>query len=524
MSDLPPAPRAPFPFARAAFFTVYAIVGIVIITGVAFGLPMGTGVENPSYLFIGRFHPLVVHLPIGLVILAVLFEAMALLRPFRHLRGAMLMILLLASLSASFAVVHGSFLASGGGDYSDTLRQHLWSGTALAVLVLLLLPLRVMAFAVGKWLWPAVYALGLVAALGLLFFASHLGGNLIHGQDYLVKYMPADMRQSLAGWPKPLRVFIGLDAQPAADPGDPTLFTALISPAFEARCVSCHGETKAKGGLRMHTLAQLMKGGESGAAITPGNLKESEAYARVILPADDVDFMPPDGKPALTKDQVETLKWWIESGLPGDTPASKITNPPAVVKQQLDAFLANQAKAAAAAGEVAMPAPDPAAEFAALEKSLAAINATWSGKLIPVSRDIADGIALGTAGVGVSFDDTALGKIQPVASRLRDVDLSRTGVTDAGLAPLATATGLRKLRLDHTKVSAAGLAGLAPLANLESLNLFGCQAIDDTAVEPLAAMKSLRKLYLGETKMTAAAITRLRASLPECTISGDAAP
>ena len=518
MSETSPESPRRFPFTRFAFLTTYAIIGIVIVTGIAFGLPMGTGSENPGFLYFGRFHPLVVHLPISLVLLAVVFEALAVCRPFRHLRASVLMILLLASASAGLAVAHGTFLASGGGDFNETLRQHLWSGTALAVLVFLLLPLRVLAMACGKWLWSIAYTTALTLAVGLLVFASHLGGNLTHGADYLVKYMPAETRQSLATWPKPLRDFIGLDSKPAVAANDPTLFDALIAPAFEARCNSCHGATKAKGGLRMHTLAQLMQGGESGPAITLGNLKESEAYARVVLPVDDVDYMPPDGKPSLTKEQVETLKWWIESGLPGETPASTIANPPASVKAQLDAFLATRAKAATTAAEAAKPAPDPAAEFAALEKSLAAINQDWSGRMMPVSRQIADGIALSTAGAGASFDDTALAKIHPIAGQLRDVDLSRTGVTNTGLAPLAAATGLRKLRLDHTRTSAAGLAQLAPLTKLESLNLYGCQDITDDAVEPIAAMKSLRKLFLGETKMSPAAIDRLRASLPDCTI------
>src|SRR5688500_11371369 len=53
------------------------------------------------------------------------------------------------------------------------------------------------------------------------------------------------------------------------------LFANKVKPLLESRCVSCHGPDKVKGGLRMDSRAGLLKGGDSGPALVPGNPSES---------------------------------------------------------------------------------------------------------------------------------------------------------------------------------------------------------------------------------------------------------
>jgi mono/diheme cytochrome c family protein len=496
------------------------------VLALALKLPYGTGEQNEFFLFVGRFHPLVVHLPIALILLVGLMEVLACFKAFQHLRSSILTILLIAALSSGLAVLHGSLLASGGGDNSETLHDHLWSGVAFSIMAFALLPLRVLATACTNGLARGAYTLLLTTTILTLFIASHLGANISKGPDYLVKYMPENMKNVVRNFPAPVRDFIGVKAEAEvvaradAPVVEPTLYEALIAPGFDARCVSCHNPDKTKGGLRMDTLAELMKGGKSGPAITLGDLAKSEVHVRVTLPEDDVDFMPPDGKPALSKEEVALLTWWIESKLPGETPVSAIPNPPAEVKKAIDAFMAKvkpKGTAGSTAEAAAPPVVDPAAALAAMETSIKAINEGWSGRLMPISRSAADGIEMTAVSSGPSFDDAALAKIVPVAGDLRAVDLSRTSVTDGGLQPLATATGLKKLRLDNTKVGNAGVALLAGLPALESLNLFGT-AIDDQAIDSLVKMRALKKLYIGNTKFTKDGLAKLRAELPGCEI------
>jgi mono/diheme cytochrome c family protein len=524
MSESTGPSKCAFPGVRFFSLTLIAVAGIAGVLALALKLPYGTGEQNEFFLFVGRFHPLVVHLPIALILLVGLMEVLACFKGFQHLRGSILTILLIAALTSGLAVLHGSLLASGGGDNSETLQDHLWSGVAFSIMAFALLPLRVLATACTNGLARGAYTLLLTFTIFTLFIASHLGANLSKGPDYLVKYMPENMKNVVRKFPAPVRDFIGVKpaavvAQADAPVAEPTLYEAIIAPGFDARCVSCHNPDKTKGGLRMDTLAELMKGGKSGPAITLGDLAKSEVHVRVTLPEDDVDFMPPDGKPALSKEEVALLTWWIESKLPGETLVSAIPNPPAEVKKAIDDFMA-KVKPKAAAGstaEAAAPTVDPAVALAAMEKSIKAVNEGWSGRLMPISRSAADGIEMTAVSSGPSFDDTALAKIAPVAGDLRAVDLSRTSVTDGGLQPLAAATGLKKLRLDNTKVGNAGVALLAGLPALESLNLFGT-AIDDQSIDSLVKMRALKKLYIGNTKFTKDGLDKLRAGLPGCEI------
>ena len=89
-----------------------------------------------------------------------------------------------------------------------------------------------------------------------------------------------------------------------------------IKPIFEKSCFKCHGSEKQKGKLRVDSLAAVLKGGEEGKILEPGNSAKSlvvYAVARVCL--DEDSFMPPEdkGKP-LTKDQVGLIRAWIDQG------------------------------------------------------------------------------------------------------------------------------------------------------------------------------------------------------------------
>jgi hypothetical protein len=90
-------------------------------------------------------------------------------------------------------------------------------------------------------------------------------------------------------------------------------FVTQVKPILENSCVSCHSSDKPKGKLRLDTHAEAMKGGETGAAIVPGNSAKSLLYTTTMLPPDDDKFMPTKG-PHLTPAQKDILKNWIDQG------------------------------------------------------------------------------------------------------------------------------------------------------------------------------------------------------------------
>ncbi len=90
-------------------------------------------------------------------------------------------------------------------------------------------------------------------------------------------------------------------------------FEKHVQPVLASACLSCHGEKKDKGELRLHTLEDLLKGSEYGKVVVPGNPEKSSLYTSTVLPPDDDDIMPAKGE-LLTSDQANALKEWIAAG------------------------------------------------------------------------------------------------------------------------------------------------------------------------------------------------------------------
>ncbi len=88
-------------------------------------------------------------------------------------------------------------------------------------------------------------------------------------------------------------------------------FSRDIEPIFAANCYQCHSAKKASGQLRLDAKAAAIKGGLSGAAIVPGNSKDSRLVHR-LLGLNDEARMPMGGQ--LKPEQIELIKRWIDEG------------------------------------------------------------------------------------------------------------------------------------------------------------------------------------------------------------------
>jgi hypothetical protein len=101
-------------------------------------------------------------------------------------------------------------------------------------------------------------------------------------------------------------------ASPAQAPATAIDFSRDIQPILANTCVECHGPKKTKAQLRLDSAAGMMKGGESGALLTPGNSEQSLIIRR-LLGLDGDDRMPKDGDP-LPAAQIALLRAWIDQG------------------------------------------------------------------------------------------------------------------------------------------------------------------------------------------------------------------
>jgi hypothetical protein len=137
-----------------------------------------------------------------------------------------------------------------------------------------------------------------------------------------------------------------LGATPAlATPKEPIVFNRDIRPILAKNCFSCHGQDakKRKAKLRLDVVEGALSTRKGVTAIAPGNLSESEMWARIISKDVDELMPPPDSRKSLSAEEKETLKLWIKQGARYETHWAFITpERPKVPKgaaNPIDAFL-----------------------------------------------------------------------------------------------------------------------------------------------------------------------------------------
>ncbi len=500
MAENSSAARIKKPWALT-FFCLLAIGGLIAMPFLA-GQPDG-GKMPDMVRFIGHFHPVLLHLPIGVFSL-ILFQELAAIfgRRTPEPKSTPLFPMFFGAASAILAAVAGFLLFHGHGeDYGNNAiaGRHLWGGLIFAVAA-------VFTFIVKSWTVsnPAFYRLLLFASVGIMAFASHDGATLTHGEGYLTKYAPEPLRRAMG---------LGKKKQPeltnAAQAGSQLVYADIVAPILERRCVQCHKEGKAKGKLRMDTFEMLVKGGSDGPALEPGSAAKSHIVERIELPKDDEDRMPPEGKPDIEAHEIAVLKWWIDSGADPKKTINEI-DMPASIKESLDRLL-SAAIGSAPQEKAAASAPDPA-----LQSAVAGFSKEFPGALTFESLQ-SSALTFTAVSLRGNFDDTGFNKLEKLLPHLVSLDLSATRITDHSIALLASATRLRMIRLAETGITDASIESLLKLSSLESINLYGTK-VTDAGISKLSAMPNLKRLYLWQTAVTPEAVKALKAKLPSCEI------
>jgi hypothetical protein len=257
-------------------------------------------------LFCGRFHPVLVHLPIGgLVLLGVLEILAKFARCKDAARGSRLIVGLTAVASIAAALL-GLMLSQAGGYDPQLLPWHKWMGIAVAATCTLAWLLH--------WLGRLrAYRLCLAVTLAVLVVASHLGASITHGRGFLTQFAPGPLRALLGTGEPP-----GASLATTSNLSQRRVFSELVHPILERRCGVCHGPEKHKADLSMESYETLLKGGKDGPVLIAGHALDSPMIQRLLLPLDDEDHMPPEGKPQPTLAEIAALQWWINHGAPAD--------------------------------------------------------------------------------------------------------------------------------------------------------------------------------------------------------------
>ena len=240
--------------------------------------------------FIGRFHVLVLHLPIGMLLLTVVLDFMSHSKRHQYLAQPLPLCWAATALSAVVTVALGMMHFSEGGFDGPSASAHRNYGISVAVGSI------AVWFVAAKLpaLYQQVRLYSNVLLLGLVTMTGHYGGNLTHGSTYLVEYAPQPIRRMAGLEPRRPAVTDLAMADPWYD---------IVHPMLQARCSSCHNNDKQSGELNLTTLGSLLAGGKSGSPVKSGDADNSELFLRITLPENHDDFMPAEGKTPLSDSQ-----------------------------------------------------------------------------------------------------------------------------------------------------------------------------------------------------------------------------
>lgn len=357
-------------------------------------------------LFFGRLHPLIVHLPIGMFVLVGLAEAATLFERYRAridpVLGLVLPVLVLAAFGA---FVLGQLLAAAGGYPARLLAWHRRLELVAVLTTGLALIVWTYQAEVRTRSGRAAFRALLGLSLAVLSIGAHFGGSLTHGDTYLTQYAPRPIKALLGIAPEPSLPGSAAPT-PAVPVAEPLLFADAIQPILRRNCGSCHGPEKAKGKLRLDSLAAALKGGENGPALVAGAAAQSLLVKRLRLPLSEDKHMPPEGKPAPTAEEIALVEFWIDRGA---SPTARVRDalPPSPARTALEKSFSAQPGSSTQSAASDAPAPSGAASDAPVASEAPATRAA------PATRETSSAPATAeaaTAGAATSPASAAPGR------------------------------------------------------------------------------------------------------------------
>ena len=267
-----------------------------ILSLVLFGLlliPLDGTVNNTFVFFIGRFHPIILHLPIGGLAALFVMEIINSYRPQLNLDSACSILLWFSVITVIPSAILGFVLASSGNYDDELLNLHKWLGWLTALVCVWLLYFNSKS--------KKTYRVFLYTNVIFLLFAGHFGGQLTHGKDYLTKYMPISMKKVLNIDDE--RNYLVVDRKIDSLSTGATYYTNQIKPIIENYCYKCHGQEKQKGDMRFDNIDWDMVNGF-----------DAEKW-NMMLNEINLGEMPPSDELQLSEDDRRILVDWITENL-----------------------------------------------------------------------------------------------------------------------------------------------------------------------------------------------------------------
>jgi uncharacterized membrane protein len=278
-----------------------AVVFTILLFGLLF-IPLTGEVENTFVFFLGRFHPIILHLPIGALVVLFLMEIINDFRPDLNLNSACNILLWFSVISIIPTIILGFLLASSGNYNDELLNTHKWLGWFTALICIWLVVLRQKKSSNKPNSVTRFYKMFLLVNVSLLLFAGHYGGSLTHGANYLTKYMPSGMKTVL-GIEDGDTEYLAINRATDSTSREALYFKNTIKPIMEMHCFECHGDDKQKGDMRLDVLSWDMINGP-----------DAERW-HSALDVINLGEMPPEDETQLKDKDRRAIVDWLSNNL-----------------------------------------------------------------------------------------------------------------------------------------------------------------------------------------------------------------
>ncbi len=265
-----------------------------------------------------RLHPVLVHYPIALIILAAFLELLQMRRRRPGLDVAIGVNLVAGVLGAATAAFSGWKLAAYegfDGEAAKILEIHRSAGLTVTGAVLA----ATLLFFATRWITRGgmvrAYRAVLLVAAAATGVAGHYGGMLVYGEDYLTSVWPKpDVSEGVALEPASSLIDVSGTFNPPVP--ETVQFNRDIRPILSENCFKCHGfdVKRREANLRLDNAAGATADLGGYAAIVPGAPEASEAFLRAAQVEPENRMPPPDSGKQLTFRQIAILKRWIAQG------------------------------------------------------------------------------------------------------------------------------------------------------------------------------------------------------------------
>jgi len=430
---------------------------------IIFFLLVGGSIVIPQWLQpIGRMHPLIIHFPIVLLIMAMLLEFFRFKDRFQaeklyHDFTAWLW--LSGAIFAALTAIMGLFLSKEQGYDGDVVQWHKWFGV-----IVVFVSSIIYLFRDAGWYSQKIARSGAACVVLCLVVAGHFGADITHGDNFILAPV----------W-HPEKKLVPIDKA--------LVFRDVVEPVFENKCNGCHNPGKSKGGLILTDEKSLLKGGKDGKLFVAGQPQLSLLLQRIHMPEGEKKHMPQSGKPQLTADEMAIIYLWIKENALFN---KKVIDLP--VNDSLRVLAANYLKPAEATEEQY--------DFAAADdKLIKKLNNNYR-VIYPIAQESP------ALGVNIynkkTYQPKALEELSGIKKQVVTLDLNKMPVKDAEMKTIAQFENLRVLNLNFTDVTGSNLKTLASLKYLRSLSLAGTR-LDHEAIKQISAIKSLTKVALWDT-------------------------